>query len=644
MALTLHSNTGLLAINGMTCIYHKLPNSYVSISYQGVNAPPSVLHISEVESKLNKEIFLISTKEKFASKFMTLTHSQQAEVAWRKRCVDYLYERIGRGKIGGTIVRNEVAAQLMTENPSMKVSAATLARWAKYDQEHALGVAADILKAPSSRESKYSEDVIQLALDVIDDNLLKPNMPTIQWAYDIFKDKFEDKFGADVDRPCYRIFNDWFKKLCCPIDALQKMHGRFSARELLRNAVRQIVVERPLERVEADAVYVGVGLVDEEGNYLGTPVIFFVIDCFSRSVLGLHMQIGKGESSVSVQDSIRHAMLPKDAETEGDWPMYGLFERLYTDGGPGYTALDTTSFALYYQCTVTTVKTGRGSCKPFIERFIGTTRQCFFSTLPGYVGKLKDKRMHDLSVKEQAVTTPQAFLRMLKYWIVNEYHHKPHGGLNEKTPYQVWQESVELYPPTLPANYQDLATTVGITEYKKIHGAHCHQGVLINNVYYNDAAGVLKNIGLKLIHMNQEPTVECCYSSNDISKISVLNEFDGQRYLIPAVDPAVLPDMSLAEYKAKNPSTYSNKGFGHTRVMPDHPDFKATNSALNAKLKQQHSRKQRNAIPEDYDAKIEAMQSNSTVNRPDEPQQADKTKSNIFGDIDLNNLKGHSNV
>ncbi|MDD2341879.1 MAG: hypothetical protein PHV54_03220 [Tolumonas sp.] len=40
-------------------------------------------------------------------------------------------------------MRKEVAAQLMTENPSMTVSAATLARWAKYDQEYALGVAAD---------------------------------------------------------------------------------------------------------------------------------------------------------------------------------------------------------------------------------------------------------------------------------------------------------------------------------------------------------------------------------------------------------------------------------------------------------------------------------------------------------------------
>jgi putative transposase len=637
MALDLKSSTGLLSINGMTCIYHKLPNHFISISYRDVVAPPIVIDIAEFEAKLNKEFFLISAKEKFADKFKTLTYSQQAEVAWRKRCVDALYARIGHGKIGGKHVRNEVAAQLMTDNPQMKVSAASLARWAKYDQTNSLGVAADILKAPARRESKYSEDVIQLALDVFDGYLLKPNMPTIQWAYDIFTQQFEEKFGADADRPCYRIFNDWFKKYCCPIEALQKMHGRFSTRELLRNAIKQIIVDRPLERVEADAIYVGTGLVDDEGNYLGTPVVFFVLDCFTRSVLGLHIQIGKGESSVSIQDSIRHAMLPKDLENEGDWPMYGLFERLYTDGGPGYSAIETTSFALYYQCTVTTVKTGRGSCKPYIERFNGTARQCFFSTLPGYVGKLKDKRMHDLSVKEQAVITPQAFIRMLKYWIVHEYHHKPHSGLNGKTPHEVWNESVQLYPPTLPVNYQELAASVGITEYRKIQGSHCHQGVLINKVYYNDTEGVLKDIGMKLIYMNQEPTIECRYSPNDISKISVINEFDGQSYEIPAVDPTVRPGMSLAEFQAKNPSTYSNKGFGHKRVMPEHPDFKAAKKAHDGKLKQPVSRKQRNAIPEDYNAKIEEMQSNS-------PVQANSTKPNMFGDIDLNNLKGHSNV
>ncbi len=50
MAIDLKSNTGLLSINGMTCIYNKLPNGFISISYRDAVAPPNAIDIAEFEA------------------------------------------------------------------------------------------------------------------------------------------------------------------------------------------------------------------------------------------------------------------------------------------------------------------------------------------------------------------------------------------------------------------------------------------------------------------------------------------------------------------------------------------------------------------------------------------------------------------
>ena len=450
------------------------------------------------------------------------------------------------------------------------------------------------------RKSSFSQDIQDLALEVIDDYYLQLGNPTLQYAYDCFTEEFEERFGQTVKRPCREVFRKWAKQACDPIEFIERREGRRAAKAARRNAKKKFRTERILERVEADAVNLAIGVTDEEGRYLGPVTIFAVIDVYSRSILGLIAQVGRGESSGSVIDSYKHAIGSKSPDllpnsVQNDWPMYGVPETFVSDGGPGYISVQTQCFLLDVGSQSQIVQTYAGWRKPFIERFFLTLRTRFAHTLRGYCGKHTDRPNLDATIQEKASLTLQEFRTALYEWVIDDYHQTPHQGLNGQTPYEVWEEGASEFIPQVPANFERIKFTMGETRICKISGDHAHQGIQLHKLRYNDDEDRLKQIGMTLRGMGQPAEVQVQYTHNDVHSVNIVDPFTDEIFQAFVTEDNIPKGTTLAEWKVRCGSTYSNKGFTGRRKPKSSPTVTRANEVHAEKMRGVSSRRTQRA-------------------------------------------------
>lgn len=600
-----------VSYRGLHATLTALPDSTIALTFDDERHKTIIKPRKEVESEYGRILHLIPKNEVPSSKRLDLSVADLDELKRRSAYIDELRRIVGKGGVGGTKVRKSVIKRVSRQIDDKKpVSPATLARWAARANVSAHGVVATLTPRTRKRDSLFSEEVRELALGIIDDYYLKTGQPTVQYAYDCFVEEFEEKFGEDVEPPCRETFRKWARSAVDPIEFIRKRVGEREAKAAARNAKRKIRFERILERTESDSVKFAIPIRDEKGVYLAPVQVFAVLDCCSRAVLGLIVQLGYGETSSSVIDSYKHAICPKSIESlpanvTSDWPMYGVPEVFVSDGGTGYTSMATQSFILDAGSQSQIVETYAGWRKPFVERFFLTMRTHFAQKLHSYCGKHTDRQNLDATFDKKASMTLDEFRAELYEWVVDKYHHRPHSGLNGRTPYEVWQEQAYEMPPFVPTHFERIQLTMGESRVCTISGQHAHQGIQINTLRYNDTESKIKMIGMKLRAHGLPAEVTVQYTNNDLYSVTVIDPFTDE--LIPAfvTDPAVSPGTSLGEFNRLRPKMYRNKGYtGQGRAKPSRGTIEA-NRTHDLNTRRGSSRSSRSAPLEGIHAGIQ---------------------------------------
>jgi len=623
--------------HGLLATVTPIGNSHIALKFDETSQGINTLTIEEATRELGRSLHFIGkgNEEKIP---VDLDFDDLIELRRRRAYVEELKRVSIKGGCGSVKTRVGVIAHVQRKmNDKIGTSPASLQRWFKADNEHSQGLASTLRRQVTQpRPSTFSQEVQDCAIRAIDNYYLVPGKPSIQFAYDCFVEDVNEFIGHDAKRPCYGTFNIWVKQLTNPVDQLAVQHGKRAVRSANRKALRKLVVNRIHERVEVDAVHLAVGLVDTEDRYLGTATVFVCIDCFSRSILGIQVQVGRGESAASVIDSYKNAITPKDRsfyspECVNTWPMYGVSEAYVGDGGPGYTAIKTIAFCEDVGTQTETVDTGKGWKKPYVESFFATLRSQFACTLPGYCGKYSDQQLNDATVQQQACMTYEQFHNALTHWIVDEYHQSPHKGLYGKTPHQVWEEQAQpsMFPPMLPANFERIKFIKGNVETRTIQGEHGHQGLAINYVFYNDPDGRLKEIYRRLKALGDDAVVTCEYSPNDISEINVNDPFTDEMFVVPTFDERIRSGMTLAEFRAAYPTPKKNKGFGHSRVARTSQTMQDVKQAHNKKMKSIGHKRSEVAHVDEITDEVHAQEELDNMHASQEPEVSqDETVTN----------------
>lgn len=565
-----------------------LPNSHIALSFDDEKETPVVVSRMQIEKGLGKTVLPIRKTPEPDCKWQEVSQIDLDEFKRRSAYYEELRRVTQKNGVGGVKIRKAVISRVSRElgdaNPP---SPATLARWAQRSNGHSKGIASTLVSPKRRRSSLFSQDVQDYALAKIDDYYLQLGKPTVQYAYDCFTEDFKKDFDASVKRPCRETFRKWIKQID-PIEAIRCREGRRAAKAADRNATRKVRVDRILERVEADAANLAIGLLDDEGRYIGAVTLFAVLDCFSRSVLGLFIKVGRGEDSASVIESYKHAICPKLPEdlpegVESDWPMYGVFEKVTVDGGPGYVAERSMAFVINAGSQSEIVETYAGWRKPFVERFFQTLRNSFAKSLRGYCGKHTDNGNLDATIREKAVMTLPEFRSALFEWVADEYHHMPHRGLNGETPYSVWQEQARTFPPFVPSDMEEMKLIKGDVKFCTISGG---QGIQHNGRRYNDTPKRLKSIGDHLRSLGKEPVVRVEYTHSNVQSVNVVDPFTDEIIEAFVNDPSIPVGMTEAEFRAKYKSHYQDKGFRGRRTTKSSKTVKDANQAHDARMKE----------------------------------------------------------
>lgn len=616
------------------------------LKYKNTLIEPETVQIQQLENELDKTFFFSTGKEGNKKATRVLTHKDKVEILRRETFLDFLARETGGAKsVGGLKARQNAIEKTIKVHPEFEgPSPATLANWAKDKYGLAEGVAHKVLYKTKQRYKSKFDYLRQLALEVIDEKFLNESKPTCQSTFDYFVDMVKEKYGKNAEYPSYVTFSNWIMEIAY-IEMAERRLGKKATNAQKRNAIAKLKTERPLQRVEVDGIRIALGLVDDEGNYLGIPTLIIALDAYTRCVVGYCLHIGKGEPASTYIDTFRHSIFPKhgtfNPNCENEWPCYGLWESAVLDGGTGATSNKTFNYLLSTGVPANVVQTASGWKKPFVERFNGTLRTNLLQNLPSYAGH-DVTQVSDRSIKEKAFLTPTEFTDLFEKWLIDEYMQSPHSGIKGKTPSQMWNEArMNGFTPLLPdaITSEKLKLPDGEKEFRVISGAHCHQGLKINNIIYNDSDKKLKNIGLALKQKNLNATVECHYSVSDISKITVINPETEELIVIKATDTSIKPGTSLAEYKAKNPPLPYNKGYARKRTLMESEEYKAALERYKAKTKSFKPRKQRAANTEELTASV--IKQKQKLQGQEEAIKNKKQYSDSIDDFDISELKGH---
>lgn len=248
-------------------------------------------------------------------------------------------------------------------------------------------------------------------------------------------------------------------ELIHPLTIADKQLSKQEQKKLKHRVKAQLVGNYPLERVEMDAIYIAIGLLDEDGKkYLGTVVLMVAIDTFTRCVVGYSISVGKdvGESSDLAVECLKHAIMPK---SNPKWPVYGKSTFIVSDATTATKGNTYKQTALDLGINPITVRVGEAWAKPFIERFFLTLRIEFLSELKGYLGSKRYKGTRHLNPKDKiekhARLKVSEFIEKFEEFITDYYHVSGHAGLNDRAPIDIWNYEIGERPLLVTAPTSD---------------------------------------------------------------------------------------------------------------------------------------------------------------------------------------------
>ena len=555
------NRNNLYRVNGILASITPLPTGDIAISPKAGGASFMVSHERFMQDKMNGEIFEV--REEVGSKTKQLSPREDQIFNRKLKYVTELNRvRPSDQQFGSEALRNSVIGSIARKigdlNPPSQI---TLYRWCK---SYSTSGTPELALLPQKRSASAIRDdkpEISIALNVITEYYLTSNCHSVRDSHCRYIEELAKSYGNSVKPIAYNTFRKLIDNQIDPYERIFSRHGSKALKEAKRHIIHEVQTYAPNEAWEADAVDLNIGILDEDGlSYLGKVRLYVVVDRHTKAIMGFHFQLmgnKAGENADSVIDAYRHAVLPKTLPVGvlNNYPMQGLPSNVFADGGPGYRAMSTQEFVRTLGCSSHIVEAGAGYKKGTVERLIGTIRRQFCTSIPGYLREDKKGTHNDGStLDDTASVTLQELNNLFTKWVVDDYHQKPHLGLNNETPQDVWNAFYSgLNTPLMPENPELLHSFQGSVHEGTIQPT---KGIQKNNVFYaNDR---LMALYAKLHSMpGKNQSVRFEYNSNDISKIVVLDEVSDlnivQAFDVPATNSTIHAGMSLVEFKNNQP-------------------------------------------------------------------------------------------
>ncbi|MBY5946010.1 hypothetical protein [Photobacterium rosenbergii] len=502
------------------------------------------------------ELKIINTETLIPTKEM-LTDKEYALLEYKRAYVEHLMAHHSGQPTSKSAVNDALQVVPLQINDLNSPSRSTLCRWVKEYQKAGSHIMAFAPRKPGpKRRTRVPYNRLDEIYDALHKYYLCRNPMTLSA---IHKDLVVGWKHANIsDFPSRSTFYSEVHDYLGDDKIIEAQNGKSAANKHNRQALKKYIVHSILERVEIDSAYINIGLLDDDGNYLGPAILTVAIDVYSRAILGISLEVGRqGESTEHIVDCLRNSILTKPGnetipeEFRKGWPMCGKPAQIIADAGPGYVSKAFTLLLSILDISRDTTKVRQPWKKPFIERFFGTLRTRLLQTMPGYMssGRKSEELEPDQTLKRTATLTVNEFKRSLYHFIVNDYHHTPHTGLNGATPFDTWKQNAMVSGITLP----EQAHVIRMAYPRlKVVSLDPVKGVQYENLRFN--CQELREIfsKLKKRSVKNNPKVELLATHTDMSHVAVVDPETQNLIHVKCTHPKVVPGMTLAETKSFN--------------------------------------------------------------------------------------------
>jgi putative transposase len=264
--------------------------------------------------------------------------------------------------------------------------------------------------------------------------------PTLQEVYDQMLGKFHKAGIDEVDGiilnpkhlvPTYRQFYYWFHNERDIEDEYEKRKGQKKVNLKHRgiNGTFEDQSMGPGSRYQIDATIANVYLVNRRNrNWLiGRPIIYFVVDVFSRLIAGVYVGL-EGPSWVGAALALENAASDKVEYckrfgidiTIDEWPSFGLPELLTTDRGE-YVGNKPSHLIKTLNVKIQHLPAYRPDWKPFVEKMFDLSDDLYLKWVPGAILE-RIKERGESSSREDAILDIHEFETIIIDCV--RYHNK----------------------------------------------------------------------------------------------------------------------------------------------------------------------------------------------------------------------------
>ncbi|RUO36943.1 hypothetical protein CWE13_08850 [Aliidiomarina shirensis] len=448
-------------------------------------------------------------------------------------------------------------------------STSSLKRWYKKWANNGYSIAYILGKAKARRRKQFDERNLELLEKVIEREYLQLHGGSAANAYRCYLREFEQHLPTWERENAENSTRTGEKITLKPLSHgtfythIQKLNayevdrarmGVKAANKKHRWVEGSIITQRPLERVEVDAVHLNIAVVSEDASgkrICLRPIVYVAMDVFTRLIVGHIVDFGEknaSENSNAVVKLIKDVCNPLKVGkyTNIPFPLGGMPERIISDSGPAFIA--STPKAMLQSAGIGHEVTQKASPwkKPFVERFFSTLKSQCMHSIEGYAGVRTRGIELDRTLEQMAHLTRDEFQAILEDYILRIYHNNPHKGLDGLTPIEMWESVKDRCPPQMMGDFTEIAKFRGQHEQRKIT---MPKGVLLKGVYYN--CRELQEIGHQLERQCLERSVRIMYDPLDISEITVINPLTNEMIVTPATSPNIHEGLTLFEFQER---------------------------------------------------------------------------------------------
>ncbi|CAD7560011.1 Mu transposase C-terminal domain-containing protein [Aeromonas hydrophila] len=285
--------------------------------------------------------------------------------------------------------------------------------------------------------SNVTEDIARIFRQVIEGRLLKESHPVVTDAYASAVNLIRARFPAMTveDLPTPEQFRYFFKREYTAVSVAEKQFTSVNFAKDVRPLKGTSTADTlgPGHRYQIDATIADIYLVSEQDRNLivGRPVIYFVVDVFSRMVTGMYVGF-EGPSWVSAMMALANAVTDKtaycrafgiDIEPE-HWPVGGLPDVILADKGE-LNGTKVEPFAEAFGVRIENAPARRGDAKGIVERKFRTVQGDFKPYVPGVVGEITSRKRGGKDYRLDATLTLPEFTKQILDSVLYYNNYRP---------------------------------------------------------------------------------------------------------------------------------------------------------------------------------------------------------------------------